>query len=255
MRNLASREGGFLDRDIRTRALRPVLFGLLAITAGLLASPAYAAPSYLEGIDVSHHNGTVDWAAVKNAGIRFAFAKATDGQSFVDDRYSTNQAEADALALPFGAYHFAEPDKTPDDAILEADHFLAVANLRGRHLLPVLDLEVNGGLGARKLRAWAKAWLARVEAVLGVKPIIYSSPSFWNVRVGGSRWFADHGYRLWIAHWGANQPTVPAHNWGGRGWTFWQYNDRGAVDGVQGNVDLDHFRGSDINPLRIRNNR
>lgn len=237
------------------RARRSVLLGLLVLAASALAGPVYAAPTYLAGIDVSHHNGTIDWTAVKNAGIRFAFAKATDGQTFVDDQYATNQAQADALALPFGAYHFAQPDPTPGDAILEADHFLAVANLQGRHLLPVLDLEVNGGLGPRKLRPWAKAWLARVESTLHVKPLIYTNPSFWKNQVGNARWFADHGYRLWIAHWGAAQPTVPGQNWGSRGWSVWQYDNHGAVDGVQGDVDVDHFQGSNINPLRIRNNR
>lgn len=237
------------------RARRLVLLGMFAGAAAMFAQPALAAPGYLAGIDVSHHNGTVDWTAVKDAGIRFAFAKATDGQTFVDNQFATNKSQADALGLPFGAYHFAEPDTTTDDATIEADHFVAVASLQGRHLLPVLDLEVNGGLGLRKLRAWAKAWLARVEAVLHVKPIIYTNPSFWKNRVGNSRWFADHGYRLWIAHWGAAQPTVPAQNWGGRNWNIWQYDNQGTVNGVQGNVDLDRFRGSDIAPLRIKNNR
>lgn len=219
------------------------------------SAPVAAAPAYLEGVDVSHFNGSPDWAAANADGAQFAIAKATEGQTFTDEEYARNMAEADAIGLPFTAYHFARPDTTANDAVLEADHFLAVSNLRGRHLVPVLDLEVNGGLGPRKLRAWAKAWLARVEANLGVKPIIYTSPSFWKDRMGNSRWFADHGYRLWIAHWNVTQPTVPAHNWGGHGWTLWQYDNCGTVAGIQGCVDLDRYRGADINPLRIKNNR
>jgi lysozyme len=115
----------------------------------------------------------------------------------------------------------------------------------------VLDLEKNGGLGIRKLRKWVKAWLARVEARLGVKPIIYTSPSFWHDRMGNSRWFADNGYALWIAHWHVATPRVPAKNWGGRGWTIWQYDNCGSVEGIDGCVDLDRFNGTNLDALRI----
>ena len=209
----------------------------------------------LEGIDISHWQGSPDWAAVKADGVLFAIAKATEGRTFVDGEYATNRAQADSLGLPFSAYHFAQPDTTANDAALEADHYLDNAMLKGRHLLPVLDLEEDNGLSPKKLRTWVKAWLARVQQRLGVKAIIYTSPSFWVSHMGNSRWFADNGYRLWIAHHGAAQPTVPAQNWGGRGWTIWQYSKTGSVSGINGDVDLDRYAGTTIGPLRIKNNR
>jgi len=222
----------------------------------LATNQATAGPgASLEGIDVSHWQGSPDWAAVKDDGKLFAVAKVTEGQTFVDSEYATNRAQADALGLPFTAYHFAQPDTTANDAVLEADHFLANAMLTGRHLVPVLDLESDNGLSPRKLRAWAKAWLARVNQRLGVKAIIYTSPAFWINEMGNSRWFADNGYRLWIAHHDAAQPTVPAANWGGRGWTIWQYSKTGSVSGINGNVDLDRYAGTSLGPLRIKNNR
>jgi lysozyme len=231
-------------------------FGLSVFVLAIAATQATAGqPTFMEGIDVSHHNGTPDWSAVVGDGVRFAIAKATEGQTFVDGEYATNRAQAAAVSLPFAAYHFAQPDTTANDAVLEADHFVNTAQLGRNHLLPVLDLEVNNGLGPKKLRAWTKTWLARVQQRLGVKAIIYTSPSFWNDKMGNSRWFADNGYRLWIAHWGATQPTVPASNWGGRGWTLWQYTNQGAVDGIDGNVDLDRYAGTSFAPLRIKNNR
>lgn len=221
-----------------------------------LATQAGAsAAAQLEGVDASHHNGSPDWSAAVADGVRFAIVKATEGQTFVDNRYATNRAQADSIGMPFTAYHFAGPDRTANDAVLEADHFLSVAVLRGRHLVPVLDLEKAGDLGTRKLKAWTRAWLGRVREKLGVKAIIYTSPSFWANKMGNTRWFADNGYRLWIAHHGAAQPTVPAANWGGRGWTLWQYSDEGSVDGFSGDVDLDRYAGSTIAPLRIKNNR
>ena len=122
--------------------------------------------------------------------------------------------------------------------------------------MPVLDLESSGGLGVRKLKTWAKAWVARVDGQLGVKPIIYTSPSFWKTHMGrprGSRTMATGcGSRtgpLRIA------PAMPAANWGGHGWTIWQYSSRGSVDGINGYVDLDRYAGTDLGALRIKNNR
>src|SRR4029077_11256633 len=60
---------------------------------------------------------------------------------------------------------------------------------------------------------------------------------------------ADAGYKtLWVAHWGVTSPTVPAHNWGGHGWTFWQYTSSGTVPGISTKVDLDRFNGTDLAP-------
>lgn len=236
------------------RALARAL-GLSALALAFAAAPVSAGPAYLNGVDASHHNGSPDWGAAAADGVRFAIVKATEGQTFVDDQYAANRAQADSLGLPFTAYHFARPDATANDAVLEADHFLANSALTRRHLVPVLDLEKSGGLSPRKLRAWAKAWLGRVQQRLGVKAIIYTSPSFWMNEMGNSRWFADNGYRLWIAHWDAQEPTVPAQNWGGRGWTLWQHSTSGSVDGFDGNVDLDRYAGTSFKPLRIKNNR
>lgn len=237
------------------RALARAL-GLSALAFAFAAAPATAGPTaYLKGIDVSHWQGTPDWGAAVGDGVRFAIAKSTEGQTFVDDQYARNRAQADSLGLPFTAYHFARPDNTANDAVLEANNFVANSALVGRHLLPVLDLEKSGGLGPRKLRAWAKAWLERVQQRLGVKAIIYTSPSFWMDKMGNSRWFADNGYRLWIAHYGVDEPTVPAQNWGGRGWTVWQHTNRGSVNGFDGYVDLDRYAGTSFAALRIKNNR
>ena len=233
---------------------RALGLGLLVIAFATTPASAGENPG-LKGIDVSHWQGDPDWAAVKADGVRFVIAKATESQSVVDSEYANNRAQADSLGLPFSAYHYAWPGTTTNDAVREADYFLDHAMLKGRHLLPVLDLEEHNGLSPKKIRAWTKAWLARVHQRLGVKAIIYTSPAFWVNRMGNSRWFADNGYRLWIAHHGAAQPTVPAQNWGGRGWTLWQYSKTGSVSGIDGDVDLNRYAGTSIGPLRIKNNR
>ena len=239
--------------------VRRALFAC-AVTALVAISGAQptlaAAPKVLEGIDVSHHNDPIDWAKVKAAGIRFVFAKATESSDFVDPSYAQNKRQVEALGLPFGAYHFAQPSAAAGDAAAEADHFVDTAALTGKDLVPVLDLEVSGGLGQRKLIAWAKAWLAEVHTRLGVKATIYTTPSFWSQHMGNTTWFAKNGYWLWVAHWtDAGKPTVPANNWAGRGWTLWQYDNCGAVDGIAGCVDRDRYNGTGLAALKIKNNR
>ena len=210
---------------------------------------------YVPGIDISHWQGEPDWAAVRADGVRFAFIKATEARTFIDDRYAANKSAADAAGMPVGAYHYARPDGTADDAVREADHFLNTAALRGRQLLPAIDVEEDGGLGTKALKRWVKAWLARVRERLGVKAIIYTFPAFWRDEMGDSRWFADNGYLLWIAHWDAQQPDMPAQNWGGRGWTLWQHDNCGSVAGIEGCVDRNRLVGATVGSLRIKNNR
>jgi GH25 family lysozyme M1 (1,4-beta-N-acetylmuramidase) len=212
-----------------------------------LPSGVTAVANTLEGIDVSHWQGTIDWPKVAAAGKKFVIMKATEGTGFVDWMYATNHAGAKAAGIRTTAYHFASPDATPNEAIAEANHFVDVAQLGDGDLIPALDLEVAGGLGTTALRNWVAAWLGQVTARLGVKPMIYVSPAFWVKYLGDTRWFADNGYRiLWIAHWGVSSPTVPAQNWGGYGWTFWQYSNCGSVPGISGCVDLDRYNGTDL---------
>ena len=209
-----------------------------------------ATSSTLEGIDVSHWQGTIDWTKVSGTGMRFAMIKATDGTAVVDPNYATNHAQAKAAGLRTTAYHFARPDTTVGDAVAEADHLVAVAGLGDGDMIPALDLETTGGLGATELQSWVASWLSEVTARLGVHPMIYTSPNFWRTSMDDTRSFADAGYTtLWIAHWGVTSPTIPAQNWGGHGWTFWQYSDCGSVPGVSGCVDLDRFNGTDLTPV------
>lgn len=206
-----------------------------------------------EGIDVSHWQNTIDWPQVAAAGKRFAYMKASEGTDLVDATYSTNRAQAKAVGLYVGAYHFARPDQNPGDAVAEADYFLAMSQLAAGDLPPVLDLEVSGGLSPVELQEWVKAYLGRVYERTGAHGVLYVSPTFWKNSMSDTTWFGDNGYRtLWVAHWtGGSGATIPAGNWSGSGWTFWQYTSSGVVPGITGRVDLDRFNGLDLTPLLL----
>ena len=209
------------------------------------------APAF-QGIDVSHWQGTIDFDAVAGGGVRFVFAKATEGQTYDDPNYTTNRAGAGAAGLVFGAYHFARPDSGTDDAVKEADHFVDTALPESGDLLPVIDLEDSGGLSTSALTAWLWAFLGEVLDRTGVHALIYTSPSFWETYLGDTDAFAKGGYSLlWIAHWFVPTPTVPGNNWGGHGWTFWQNSDCITVPGIQGCVDSDFFNGIILTPALV----
>ena len=214
-------------------------------TAGTVATNTTT--GYLEGIDVSHWQSTINWTSVAAAGKSFAIIKATEGRLYTDPNYATNRAAAQAAGLWTGAYHFANPDTTAGDAIGEADRFVSTIKLGRGDLIPALDLEQSGGLSVSALQSWVASWLGEVSRKIGVKPMIYTSPAFWQRYMGDSHALADAGYKtLWIAHWGAASPSIPANNWGGHGWTFWQYTDCGVVPGISGCVDLDRYHGTDL---------
>jgi GH25 family lysozyme M1 (1,4-beta-N-acetylmuramidase) len=211
-------------------------------------------PTRLEGIDVSVYQNTIDWAKVKAAGKGFAIIRASAGSLTDDTQYEANRAGAAANGIPHAAYHFANPDVTAtktvtQDATLEADWFLQNATPASGDMIPALDVEKTNGLSVSQMKTWVSTWLQRVASVTGVKPMIYTSPNFWSTYLGNTTDFAVAGYKvLWIAHWGVSQPTVPASNWGGYGWTFWQYTSSGTVNGISGNVDLDRYNGLTLDP-------
>ena len=206
-----------------------------------------------EGIDVSHWQGSIDWNQVAAAGKRFAYMKASEGTTLIDTFYTGNRAQAKALGLYVGAYHFARPDRNPGDAVAEADYFLAMSQLVAGDLLPVLDLEVTGGLAPVELQEWVKSYLGRIYERTGARGVIYTSPSFWRNNMADTNWFAVNGYRtLWVAHWiSGPTPSVPGGNWGGTGWTFWQYTSSGSVPGITGRVDLNRYNGLDLTSVLL----
>jgi GH25 family lysozyme M1 (1,4-beta-N-acetylmuramidase) len=230
---------------------------LIALTALLSASASDAAGGRAKGIDVSNWNGTIKWGKVAHAGYRFAFGKATEGTSYNDKTYTANRNGSEGAGLVFGAYHFARPaGKTVASAtvsaINQANHFLAIAAPQPGELPPVLDLEKTGDLPRQRLLTWTLAWLDQIYARTGVEPFLYTSPLFWKGRLGDSTAAAAGGTGLWIAHWTSrSNPLVPAQNWNGNGWRFWQWTDCVAVPGIKHCSDGDRMNGTRLASVAI----
>lgn len=241
-------------RGLRLRATLLILAVASASTLAAGTQPAAAADAFIEGIDVSTWQRAPRWLEVKTAGVGFVIARATWSNAGIDKQYERNRTQLRNKGIPFTAYHHAGPDATIGDAIAEADHFVDVARLGGRNLLPALDLKTRGELDPAALQEWVRTWLERVEERLGVKPMIYAPTLLWVDWMGNTTWFADNGYRFWVRDWGVDSPTLPANDWGGQGWTLWQ-TGKGPVPGIRGNVDQNRFNGPSLAPIRIKNNR
>jgi lysozyme len=217
------------------------LQGLLSTVSGTCQTPVTAAtrvPALIKGIDVSNHQDRIDWSRVKADGITFAFVKASEGMTFADPKYDAHVAGAKSVGIKTGAYHFARPDTNSTDAArdarAEADWFLSLAAPRSGDLLPALDLE-TGGLPESQMVVWTRAWLDRVRKAIGVRPLVYTYPYFWE-QMGQTKAFRT--YPLWIANYGVSEPTLPG---GWRRYAVWQYSASGTVDGIPGRTDLDRL--------------
>lgn len=187
----------------------------------------------VKGIDVSQWQGTIDWAQVAAAGYGFAFARVSHG-FYRDTQFARNWPEMKAHGVVRGAYQFFDAST---DGAQQADDFLAVLGpLDADDLPPVCDVETLSGASVAQLEAEVQKWVDRVRAVTGRKPLVYTSPGFWNGKL-------NHGFGcdLWVAHWGVSAPVVP-NGW--TDWVFWQQSSTGTIPGINGAVDEDEFHGS-----------
>src|SRR5437660_10527267 len=246
--------GGALVRDHASDGRVPA--GAAPAGSAATAASRTSSRNWLEGVDVSNWQGSIDWNKVKGAGKSFAFLKASEGKNYVDPYYAQYRQGAAAAGIGIDAYHFARPDlhPAPAGARAEADHYVGVAKVGVGDVIPVLDLERGDSLSTNTLLDWTWAWLREVHRRTGLKPMIYSGPYRWSTKMKDTAAFAKAGYRLWLADWcspSSSCPWVPGNDWGGKGWTFWQYTDCGHVRGISGCVDLDHFGGAGLRPVQI----
>jgi lysozyme len=185
----------------------------------------------VRGLDVSHHQGDIDWAQVAADDVSFAFIKATEGGDFVDSDFAKNLADARAADVAVGAYHFFTLCRP---GVEQAANFLATVPLDLPLLPPAVDLEYEGNCSARpssdEVRKELDAFLAPVEAAFGKQAIFYVTYQFYNDHIA-----ALPERPLWV-RWIAWQPN---HD----DWLLWQYHDRGRVDGIAGDVDLNVLQG------------
>lgn len=194
----------------------------------------------VRGVDVSAHQGRVDWPTLASQGIDFAFVKATEGSSFVDSRFAYNFAQAQRSGLRVGAYHFFSFESSGE---AQAAHFIETVEPFPGMLPPVIDLEYYGGFfddppAPGPVRTELDALVERLTAHYGVSPILYVTEASYARYIEGVE--AYDGLDIWIRS-VYRSPQMHA-------WTFWQYSNRARLKGYDGDeryIDLNVFRGTE----------
>jgi lysozyme len=177
-----------------------------------------------EGVDVSGHQGHVDWSQVMASGRSFAYVKATEGVTDTDGRLRDHHEGAGAVGFKRGAYHYFRAR----DGAEQVDHFLSTVDGLTWELPPVLDIEEADG---QELGRVAEHVMACVDAMPGPM-LIYTMPGFWNtlpeLALPGS-------VRLWVATWGPH--PIACKGFGDP--VVWQYSSSAVVPGYPGHADVD----------------
>ena len=193
----------------------------------------------IHGIDISHHQGKIDWEELRDKGlinktpIRFVMIKATEGATTVDENFEENFYQAREYGFTRGAYHFYS---VYSPARQQANFFIKNVKLENGDLPPVLDVEQKPqNQTDAEFKASVMEWLNTVESHYHVKPIIYTYYKF-KLQYLSDPVFDQFPY--WIAHYYVDKVEYEGP------WKFWQHTDVGRLPGIKGNVDFNIYNGS-----------
>lgn len=189
------------------------------------------------GIDVSVHQGEIDWASVKKSGVEFAyirlgFSSYADGKIYMDDYFEKNVEEAQENGIDVGVYFFSQA-VTTEEAVKEAKYVLS--NIKGRNVsLPIgFDMEpVTENDRIKALTVEQKTEVADAFGCImkkhGRETLIYGNPD-WIANNIDLTLLTD--YEIWLAHY----TSMSSFEYD---YAMWQYSSTGRVDGINTNVDL-----------------
>ena len=194
----------------------------------------------VRGIDVSSYQGEIDWNVLSSQDIDFVFIKATEGSGFADKNFDYNYNEAIKTRLRVGAYHFFSYESSGET---QADNFIKTVEKTENMLPPVVDLEFYGNYeknppNRETVSVELQKCLDRLEEYYEMKPIIYATSRSYSRYLSGEY----ENYDIWIR----SMISVPNFR-DGRKWTFWQYSDKGELNGYNGEekyIDMNVFNGT-----------
>jgi lysozyme len=203
----------------------------------------------IQGIDLSYWQGDIDWQRVSEAGVGFAFIKATEGGDHLDPKFLENWYGAKRAGVARGAYHFVYWCRPAHEQAL---WFMLNVPSDQDALPPVLDVEWNGHsktcphrIPRDKALAKIRTLLDAMQAHTGKRPIIYTDLKFHREVLEGE--FTD--YHFWLRSTAAPPESVYRN----RKWAFWQFTTTGRVPGIAGPVDRNSFNGTRADWQRVLN--
>lgn len=187
----------------------------------------------MKGIDVSSHNGDINWSSVKSSGVEVVIIKATEGVDFIDSMVNTHYIGAKNVGLNIGFYHFMS-EKT--DPYRQAEDFYNCIKDKSYNVMPTLDIEVNNyGRSATQITDRCLTFINRFKELSGQDCMIYTGGYFGRDNLNNR----IKCYPGWIAHYGVSSPMETGFRVVGH-----QYTETGRIPGVNGNVDVNNFNES-----------
>ena len=183
----------------------------------------------LKGIDVSKHQGAIDWGRVGRAGIQFAMVRASYGQSGRDEKFAANVKGAQANGIEVGAYHFSYAE-TAAQAQAEAKNFLDAVKGHKLTYPLVYDLERNANT-SKALGKWSDMAAAVLRALeeAGYFAMLYSDKYCLETYFDAKK---IAPFAIWVAQWAKKNTYKGAYG-------VWQTTNTGKVPGINGPVDAD----------------
>lgn len=184
----------------------------------------------MKGIDISMHNGSINFNSVKNNGIEAIIIKATEGVDYIDPNFETYYSQSHNMGFHIGFYHFMSEKTNPTK---QAEDFYNSINGKEYDIIPVLDIEINKYNRSRKeISDRCIEFLTRFKELSGIDCVIYTGGFF------GRDLLDDRvkQYKGWIAHYGVSSPMDTGFQVVGH-----QYTETGKVSGISGDCDMNNF--------------
>jgi GH25 family lysozyme M1 (1,4-beta-N-acetylmuramidase) len=191
--------------------------------------------SIYKGIDVSKHQGNIDWKKVKPQ-IDFAIIRCGFGNDMPkqdDERFTANVSAVTSLDIPFGVYLYSYAD-TDEKLHSEIKHTLRlIGNLKPFCVYFDMEDASTTKLGKGKLTEYGLTF-CKAMTDAGYKAGIYANQN-WCQNYLDIKKFEDRGYSIWCAKYSNTKPDIAAN------YDIWQYSSKGAIDGIEGNVDMNRM--------------
>ena len=204
-----------------------IIFCALIYNGVILLNHPSDAEYPVRGVDVSHYQGDIDWQVLASQDIDFAFIKATEGSTYVDENFAKNYENAQKTHLRVGAYHFFSFDSSGEK---QSENFIKTVDTYDDMLPPVVDLEFYGDKAKdppkrEDVNRELDVFIDRIEEHYGMAPVIYTTEKEYKM-------YLSEGYEdcdIWI-----RDVVFSPKLSDGREWTFWQYTNRERLSGYSG---------------------
>lgn len=193
----------------------------------------------IKGIDVSHHQGNINWEKINIDSVKFVFLKSTQGNSYVDSKFKINVKNIRKKNIPIGAYHYYIVKNNP---VKQFENFTKHTPKNIINLPPIIDIEFGGNeelMNENNKESFIRDFTLFEKLIsdfYGKKPIFYTSGKLYNLFLKN-----NFNNKIWICDFSSKRINYVSIE----KIIFWQHSDKGKINGIPTNVDLNVFTGDE----------